>query len=238
MKRVWVEGPAEVGACLKVDPDEMKHLIGVRRAHDGELVEALDGKGFLAEAQLRIEGRNKGTLQVTALPDANRESPLDLHMGLVIPTHLSTLDGMLPGLVQLGVTHIHLFPGDFGGRLKKDRDKYESRLQGIALQALKQSGRLCLPKLLFWKDFPSFLASVDLPTTRLMFHPGGPRRPLESQSPTSLLLLIGPEGGFSQEEVDLARGAGVTLMDLGPRILKMETAAIGAAFWAQTLFGD
>jgi 16S rRNA (uracil1498-N3)-methyltransferase len=77
-----------------------------------------------------------------------------------------------------------------------------------------------------WKDY---VAGADLPSRRFIAHPGGDQlRPMPADS----VFAVGPEGGFTDEEIELARSAGWSMVGLGPRILRVETAAIAVAVLA------
>ena len=261
MKRIWVEAIAPQGSWVDPDPQEMHHLIRVRRVSEGETVELIDGAGGLAQGLVHLLGKQRLRIKVTERLEQERESRLHLDLVLAIPSHAATIDLVLPGLVQLGVRRIFLTPTAYSGHLKKDRGKYLSRLRQIGIQALKQSGRLVLPTIHLdsaWDDLCGHMAQTN--QVNILFHPrpgfsqnhgspahgspaqgspaqGSPARDLPAQ-PSTMGIFIGPEGGFTEDEVSRAEGAGICVRGLGSRILKLETAAIGACFWAQKQFGD
>lgn len=235
MKRLIVETILPVGSVFDAPAEEQRHLVSVRRIKADEMLEALDGKGGLATCSIVGLEKRRLTLKVESVHQEDRESQLKLGIGLAIPTHLSTIDDMLPGLVPLGVQTIALAPTVFGGRLKKDPQRYQERLQHIMLAALKQSGRLVLPELRFfqtWADLCHYFA--DSYAHNRILHPKQNQQ--MHTIPSSLGLLVGPEAGFSDDELEQAFQADARPLDLGPRILRMETAAIGACFWAQQQF--
>jgi len=237
MKRMLLTSIPEVGVRVRPDSGESHHLLKVRRAKAGEILEVMDGKGGLARAQLLVEGREVALRIVERLEEV-RESPLCLTLGLAIPSQASVFDTALPGLVQLGVNRIMLAPTDFGGRLKKGGDRYAERLHTICVQSLKQCGRTRIPEILFLSDWATLCQEMMGGNDGVvLFHPMKERVELKAK-PVNLGMLIGPEGGFSPEEVDHARSQGIEIQGLGPRILKMETAMVGACFWAQRAYGD
>lgn len=232
MKRLVVDSILPVGSIFDAPPEEQRHLVSVRRIKASEQLEAIDTQGGAAICSIIALEKRRLTLKVEEVLQVKRESELKLGIGLAIPTHLSTIDEMLPGLVQLGVQKIALAPTNFGGRLKKDPQRYQDRLHQIMLGALKQSGRLYLPQLLFFKSWEELC--IDFKTcfdTNLILHPQDSQ--LVKTIPQSLGLLVGPEAGFTEDEIQAALNHGMRTLDLGPRILRMETAAIGACFWAQ-----
>ncbi|MDJ0838227.1 MAG: RsmE family RNA methyltransferase [Acidobacteriota bacterium] len=238
MKRVLVDRLAPPGQELVPPSDECHHLVRVRRVQAGEKLELLDGKGGLALGEVSAVTRNQITIRVTEHLEETRESPLQLTLGIALPSQLSTFDGVLPGLVQMGVSRIYLAPTDFSGRLKKAPDRYLSRLETIVRQSLKQCGRTMGPEIAILKDWQSLCARMaEENQVNLVYHPVEET----SETPdtlTRLGLLIGPEGGFSDKEIEITRDHGFLVKGLGPRILKMETALIAVAAWAQSRYGD
>ena len=240
MKRVLVPCLDVPGALVSPGPDEAHHLIRVRRVAVGESVELLDGLGGLALGEVAEVTKRELTIKVVRHLEQDRESPLWLTLVAALPQQLSTLDGVLPSLVQQGLNRLILVPTEFGGSVKKDPGKYLDRLNSIALQALKQCGRVRVPSIELAADLAGVIAGLaDEHQLVLMLHPvperlsqGLPARP------ESLAVLVGPEGGFSEAELALATAAGIVVRGLGPRILKMETALAGICFWAQDRFGD
>ena len=239
MKRVLVDVIGPAGSLVEVSNDEAHHLTRVRRTSSGALVEVLDGKGGLASGKLVIEAQGRVGVQILEKLETNRESPLNLQLALAIPGNLGTFEQMLPGLVQLGVQKIYLVPTEFSGRIRKPLAKFQRRLHAISLQALKQCGRTVLAEIEFPSTWTSLLTILEKQNDlNLVFHPGGSEGDADPQGLKSLGLMVGPEGGFSQGEIAQAIEAGVKPRALGPRILKMETAAIGVCFWAQSQYGD
>ena len=238
MKRVLVDQLAPVGALLEPDSEECHHLIRVRRIKPGEMLEILDGHGGLALGEVTTVNRNQVVLRVTETLEARRESPLQLTVAAAIPSQLNTFDSVLPGLVQMGVTRFYLVPTAFGGRMKKSPERYVPRLETIIRQSLKQCGRTTAPSLTLLKDWPTLCTRLaEENEANVVFHPVEDKTEVATGC-TRLSLLIGPEGGFSDEEVALAKEQGFVIRGLGPRILKMETALIACTSWAQSQYGD
>lgn len=240
MKRILVDEIPAAGTLFQAPRDEGFHLVQVLRAKAGEPLEILDGRGGLARGNIHSISKRACEVAVTSVLSAKRESPLWLSVTAALPVQRGTFDAMLPGLVQLGVNRIDLVYTEFGGRLKKDRDKYLKRLEDISRQSLKQCGRLCLPEIdckPSWDDACS--AVSEDAATGFFFHPNGlSQRQATRTERDRVWLAFGPEGGFSERETAVAREAGLTPLTMGPRILKMETAVIGAVYWAQTQWGD
>lgn len=238
MKRLLLPAIPEEGARFQPPEDERRHVQDVRRTKEGEILEILDGKGGVARARVVATSRHQMTLEVEAHLQELRDSPLHLEVAVALPVQRSTFDATLPGLVQLGANRIYLVPTEFGGRIKKDEAKYAKRLDTIATQSLKQCGRLIAPEVIITKSFDALLEQMNQPEqTNILLHPVQEPATMPA-SADRIGLLIGPEGGFSEPEVTQAQEHGILLKGLGPRILKLETAAIGATYWAQSQYGD
>jgi len=239
VKRVWVAAMPAPGAEFAPDAEESHHLLKVRRAKVGERVELLDGRGGLMTAELIAAERGRARLRALEPLAATRESPLRLTVALGLPQQLAAIDDLLPGLAQIGVNAVILTEVQHGGGLKKPPAKLLARLEAIARNALKQCGRTVLPELRLWTDdWPNLCADLTANhDCALLCHPVE-RSDAAPEKAESAALLIGPEGGFSPAEVEAARAAGVLLQSMGPRILKMETAALCAAWSAQSRWGD
>ncbi len=238
MKRILVASLPAVGDTFRPPADETRHLVQALRAKTGETIEILDGAGGVARAQITHLGKRDCSLVVEQILASERESPLQLDLLLALPVQRGTFDSMLPGLVQLGVNHIDLVETEYGGRLKTDREKYTRRLDEIARQSLKQCGRLRLPRITLAGSWHDALHNRQNGAGYL-FHPDPTveANPLPTEH-KAVRLAFGPEGGFSEGEAAAAREAGWRCISMGPRILKMETAVTGAAYWAQARWGD
>ena len=94
------------------------------------------------------------------------------------------------------------------------------------IEASKQCGRNILMQIHPVTDWPTYCLREDLPAVRLLAHPGGARRAAAELGGVDVCVAVGPEGGFSDSEVELARRAGWRIVSLGPRILRVETAAL------------
>jgi 16S rRNA (uracil1498-N3)-methyltransferase len=108
------------------------------------------------------------------------------------------------------------------------RDTKLDKLQRHVIEASKQCGRNVLLEVRPAMDWTTFCRSADLPPRRLLGHPGveWTRPNTERETKCETVAAVGPEGGFTEEEVALARASGWRLLDLGPRILRVETAAM------------
>lgn len=240
MKRILVSHMPPPGETVEASSEESHHLRKVRRTQTGETIEVLDGKGGLALGEIEPGNDRYVRVKIVARVEANRESPLQLELAVGYPQQHAVFDHSLPALVQLGVNRVTLVHTTHGGTLKKGWEPYRQRLEAICLQALKQCGRLVVPVLDYVPDWSALCRSmVKRNEHNVVFHPVPSTYAVsEGRAYRSLGLLIGPEGGFTEEEVVEAKRCGMEIRGMGPRILKMETAMIGACYHAQHAFGD
>jgi 16S rRNA (uracil1498-N3)-methyltransferase len=125
-------------------------------------------------------------------------------------------------------------------RIKSERlEKRVHHWQGIIISACEQSGRATLPQLSLPEDFTGWINASSTDCLRIMLQPGSQYRLRDMKAPAgNIYLLAGPEGGLNSDEQALARSCGFTGVQLGPRVLRTETAAITALAGMQTLWGD
>jgi len=211
---------------VTLSPEESHHVTGVRRLKTGDRIILFDGIG--AEGSGVIIETGKRSIRVEVSSVERVESKLSIHLALAVAMPKgSRQDVLVEKCTELGVAVIkpmyceHSVVKPTSGRLSKWRR--------TALEACKQSHRAWLPRILeplAFKDIVSLASDYDV---AFMTDRGG-----DSACKTlirkdqKVLILVGPEGGFSQEEFSLAREAGVGMMRLAPTILRTETAAIAA----------
>ena len=151
------------------------------------------------------------------------------------------MDFTLQKAVELGIAAIQPLWMQ-RSRKKLDDTRMQKRMrhwQGILVSACEQSGRSTLPELLAPADYRSWLDSGQSEGLHIMLHPDGEYTLPELERPRGrIVLLVGPEGGISNEETTLATHSGFFSVRLGPRILRTETAAMAALAGMQALWGD
>jgi 16S rRNA (uracil1498-N3)-methyltransferase len=211
---------------VKLSSKEAHHLVEVLRLREGVEVSLFDGKGSAVRARVRRIAAGEVELCILG-PEPSRESPLSLTLAVAPPKGDRT-SFLIEKLTELGVTRIvplETERGRSGASLE--------RWRRIALEACKQSGRSRSPEI---ADPRSFEEVLNEERNWIAAHPGAP--PLSPSRVEAISALIGPEGGWSEQELALAALRGVTFFGLGPRTLRTETAAIAAATLFQFLAGD
>ena len=223
--RVLVErGSGEVGKRVSLDQQEIQHL-KVRRARDGERVEVLDGAGLQGAGVLVRVGRG-WAVDVTASQRTQRPPALTL---AVAAGDRERFSWMVEKAVELGVTRIvPLETARTAGVVTGLKRAHIGRLQRSALESIKQCGVAWAPEIEDIVPLPEFLGQL-LAGTGWLADQGGDAAPPSMVEDTALSVVIGPEGGLTDEERDAAVRAGYRPLALGRYTLRFETAALAAA---------
>ena len=221
-KSIYVPAPSIESGRLRIVGDEHQHL-KVARAEVGELVEVFDGVGGAWDAKIESTGKRETLVVILQSRLADKTAPeLILGLSLVKP---SAFELALEKAVEVGVTCVVPV---IASRSNVGKITRSDRWMRIVIEAAKQSKRYYLPDVGAPVRFES---ALDIPAaTKIVFaeRGGGPLKSALAGSPA--FFLIGPEGGWTDPELETARHRGFTLVGLGDGILRTETAAIvGAA---------
>jgi 16S rRNA (uracil1498-N3)-methyltransferase len=221
LNRFLHPGPFSVGERVTLTGDELHHAAKVHRMRAGEEVELFDGQGSGAQARVVEIGREAMQLEVVAPILDRREATIEIQIALAL-IHPDKFELALQKGTEIGVSSfLPLQTARCEVRAERVRGKGE-RWEKILLEAAKQSGRLVVPALEPSLPFEQALAS---PGVNVMLDPSGTTEPPAGDS---LRIFIGPEGGWSDEELAAATEMGAHVWSLGPRRLRAETAAIAA----------
>jgi 16S rRNA (uracil1498-N3)-methyltransferase len=222
--RFFYLGPLGPGEVNLVGP-EAHHLANVRRFGVGDTVTLFNGDGCEYPATIVDIAKKRVRVQVTGIQSPDRELPFPLHIASALPKG-DRGDFLIEKLTELGVTDFT--PLVTERSVVKASDAKSEKLQRAVIEASKQCGRNRLMHVHPPAEWPDWCAKQT--GRRLIANPGGATPPATSKE--AVLIAIGPEGGFSQKEIDAATSTGWQLISLGPRVLRVETAAIAAAAWA------
>ncbi|HUO96825.1 MAG TPA: 16S rRNA (uracil(1498)-N(3))-methyltransferase [Steroidobacteraceae bacterium] len=241
LTRVHVAGPLASGATLKLAPDTGLHLVRVLRLSRGAPLAVFDGRGREHAATI-TSVRDAEVLVLLGEPIASAaESPLAITLAQGI-SRGERMDYALQKATELGVARIVPL---LCARsvVKLDAEHAARRLEhwrGIAAAAAGQSGRAVVPEVEAPRRLLDHLdAARGRDELKLVLAPSAALGPRALAAPPARLeLLIGPEGGLSEEELAAAAQCGYRSLRLGPRILRTETAAAAAIAALQALYGD
>lgn len=220
--RYFVAGPIGSERAV-IDGPEAHHLLHVMRSKVGDQVVLFDGSGWEFSASVAKLGRSSVELDVLSRADVNRELPFELTLGVALPKG-DRQRWLIEKAVELGVTRVVPLITQRG--VAQPNATALDRLRRAVVEASKQCGRNRLMTI----EAPSQLADYVLADSsigrRWIAHPDGESQSVLAAADSPAFLAIGPEGGFTDEEVVAALAANWQLINLGPRTLRIETAAI------------
>ncbi len=245
MRRFFVE-PTEINKpVLSIRGPDAKHIKNVLRLQAGDAIRLFDGSGFEYDAVIERLTTGRAELSIKRKLTASAESPLqlDVAQGLL---KQKKMESLIRPLCELGMTRWIPFicersvPRPDNKRLAVRIERW----QKIARESFKQCRRSVLPQIQAPVSFDEVLQIGRVSDLKFIFWENETRlldrnlAPENRQSECRILIVLGPEGGFSRQEIDRAKRAGFTVSGLGPRILRAETAALAAGTLMQYLFGD
>jgi len=209
---------------------EARHLARARRLGLGDFIEVFDGAGHAFRAEVRGLSRDRVDLAIVGPAAPGLAAPFPLTLATAVPKG-DRFDWLIEKATELGVERV--VPLRTERSVVEPRETKLDRLRRIIVEAAKQCGRdrlMTLERPATWAEY----LQREPARTRLVAHPGGAPAPSWPQvvAAQGAALAIGPEGGFTDEEVASALAAGWRLASLGGPLLRIETAGLaGAATW-------
>lgn len=230
-ERFYINWPLGPGP-LELDGPEAHHLATVCRLRPGDAVSLFNGDGHEYPARVEAVERRRVRLEVTGQDAPARELGFALEVAAPLPKG-DRAQFMVEKLTELGVATF--VPLAAARSVVQPRETKLDKLQRWVIEASKQCGRNVLMAVAppaRWEDYVRGAARGAL---RVLAHPVGERAAFDrhalAPSARSVSVAVGPEGGFTDEEVTAGREAGWTVVGLGPRTLRVETAAVVLAAW-------
>lgn len=221
--RIYVPGVPLEGE-ITIGGEEFHHAVRVVRIREGESVELFDGKGSAVSAVVETLGRDSATVRVTTAIES-RETKAAIHLAMAV-IQLEKFELVLQKATELGVRSITPLVTDrVELRPERYRGKHE-RWEKIVFEAVKQSGRAVIPAV---GQPATFDEAIDREGLRILFDADTEPSQIDLLREPSVILYIGPEGGWSERELGIAKAKSCAFSRLGPRRLRAETAAIVAA---------
>ena len=237
--RVFIPGPIAVGTPLALPDDKRHHLATVLRKRVGDALVVFNGDGFEYTATLSRVDRKQAEAAINAQEAPGRESPVAITLVQAIARG-DRMDFALAKAVELGVPRIEPVFAErgqvklAGERLAKKTDHWQRVIESAA----EQSARLICPALAEPCTLADRIASPINADIGLMLAPRAQTGLAGIARQSSAALLIGPESGLSDREIEQAAAAGWQGVRLGPRVLRTETAGMAALAALQSLWGD
>ena len=213
--------------------DESKHCIRVLRMTTGETLQLVDGKGTLHSCQIVNPHPKRCEVQIIDTKREFAKRNFRLHIAIAPTKNIDRFEWFPEKATEIGIDEITPILCDHSER----KNVNPERLERVVIAAMKQSVKAYLPKLNPLTPFKT-IASSNTEEQKLIAYCGDYNEPHAKnviKESTSTLFLIGPEGDFSPQEVDLARQNGFSTVGLGPSRLRTETAGVVACTLANLL---
>ncbi len=233
---------------VRITGELLKHLRDSLRIKNGEMIFCVDEEGTKYAVFATYAGKDLFIGEITETTGRQIESAIFIHLVQAVPKG-PKLDFIIQKTTELGINAITPVISDRAVvRIEKERvEEKLRRWKKIALEAAQQSNRLDVPDIAPPVSFHDYIASFQKGDLNLLLYEGEKKRGIKEVirgameaacGVKSIILLIGPEGGFSNEEVEMAEEAGFTPVSLGSHILRTETAPIVALSILQYEFGQ
>jgi 16S rRNA (uracil1498-N3)-methyltransferase len=239
LTRVYVDAPLTAGAIVELPAETAAHLAKVLRARSGDPLILFRGDGREYVGAIESVRGSRVTASVGNGADVDRESPFAITLVQCVPRG-DRMDFIVQKATELGVARIVPVLSQ-RSVVRLDESQKESKVahwRAVVLNACEQCGRNRLPIIEAPAPLINYLGSSASAAARLVLEPAEESVGRPSNLGAAVEIAIGPEGGFADDELDAFRLAGFMRVQLGPRILRTETAAIAALTWLQTRFGD
>jgi len=239
--RFYCPDKLALGAAVKLPESAAIHAVRALRMSEGDKATLFNGDGFDYACEFTTVKKNSVTAKVNGRNEVNNESPLNITLLQGISSG-DRMDYTIQKAVELGVKHIQPIATE-RSVVKLNQERAKKRLihwQNVVNSACEQSGRAFVPAVALPLSLPDWLANnPQNGSCRILLNPVGAKRLAELEKPsTEIELLIGAEGGLSQNEIQIASNHGFQSIILGPRILRTETAAVTAISSMHTRWGD
>lgn len=225
LDRYYSDFPIRGGTITLAGP-EAHHLIHVMRAKPGLRVVIFDGSGWEFTAEIQAVRRSEALLAIVSSAEVDRELPVEVTLGVALPKG-DRQKWLVEKAVELGVAR--LVPLRTARSVAEAGEGALGRLQRSVVEASKQCGRNRMMEIASSRSWESYLVETRETEVRLLAHPGAESTVRPAAASRRIAFAVGPEGGFTDEEIAAAGDAGWRRIDLGPRILRVETAATALA---------
>ena len=231
MLRLYVDGPLVAGQCLDLPPGPARHA-QVRRVQPGDELVLFDGRGGEWQARVAAMGRQTVQVQLLAHDGVDRELPLAVTLAVGMPAN-ERMDWLVEKATELGVAALQPLVCERsvlrldGERAERKREHWQAQ----AVAAAEQCGRTRVPVVLPVRRLADWLSDGELPAVRCLLSPQAGHALQRPARGSAMVVLSGPEGGLTAAEEAAARAAGFEAVQLGPRVLRAETAPLAVLAW-------
>jgi 16S rRNA (uracil1498-N3)-methyltransferase len=223
---------------MALAPEAAQHVAKALRLKAGDSIVVFDGRGGEYEANIQRIDKDRVDVKVGAWRDVETEAALPMGLAQGLPEG-DKMDWIIQKSVELGAAWIQPVVCDRSVvRLSAERAaRREAHWRRVAVAACEQSGRNRVPEV---RPTLAFMAWIAQPSAvqRWVLTPGAPALAAQPRPAGAIELLVGPEGGLSERERDLAVSQGFIPVSLGPRVMRTETAPLAAFAAVNALWGD
>lgn len=228
MNRFYIEAELNTGNTIELTESVFHHWVRVLRAKEQEQAIFFNGKGGEYRVTLTEINKKNAFVSVDHFEPADRTPPFKVVLGQVMSKG-DRMDYAIQKATELGVTSIQLLTSErCEMRLKYDRDQKKiDHWQSVAIAACEQCGMNIVPEILAPIALTEWVSS-ELPQARLVLAPNKDQNNVLLNSEPDLALLIGPEGGLSEAEIETANQNHFQSWCIGDRVLRTETAPVVA----------
>lgn len=236
--RFYEPQPLSADVSISLGDSTTQHISRALRMRAGEQIVLFNGDGQEYLAELTDVAKRSVTARVLSATRPARVSPLNISIGQSI-SRGERMDYAVQKATELGMTAMTpLFSERCEVRLNSERqDKRRQHWQQVAISACEQSLRCDVPEIAPPQPLQDWINTVEADLKLVLHH--HTEQPLgDFETPQSVALLVGPEGGLSEAEVDQALAAGFKPVAFGPRVFRTETAPVAALSILQYLWGD
>ena len=236
--RIYHAGDITLHASVTLSVEASRHLLKVLRYGLNDTLTIFNGMGGEFQAHLSAIKKSQAIVDVTDYVEVQTESLLRVQLAQGI-SRGERMDYVIQKSVELGVDKvIPLYTERCSVKISAERlVKKVAHWQAVAISACEQSGRCIVPQVMQPQTLSAWL-STQIGIGFVCDPESTQRIPHNVEQPTSLSLLVGPEGGLTDDEIKLAHNAGLQSLSLGPRVLRTETAAVVSLSLVQHLWGD
>jgi 16S rRNA (uracil1498-N3)-methyltransferase len=239
LTRVWIDAALAAGEILELPAEAGAHVAKVLRARSGDGVVVFNGDGREFSGEIASVRGARVTVSLGQAQFVDRESPLAVALVQCIPRG-DRMDFIVQKATELGVARIvPVLSQRSVVRLDARQGAAKAEhWRAVAVAACEQCGRNRLPLVEAPRALLDHLGASPPGGLRFLLDPEAAERGPEEGMEGGGEIAIGPEGGFTPEELEAFRIADFRSVRLGPRVLRTETAAIAALAWLQTRYGD
>lgn len=239
MPRFPIDKDRISGNKAVITGQDQRHIVKVLRLGPGDDITLFDIDSNEYQGKISTVSKTEIVVDIIKKTKVNRESPLNIQLFQGIPKG-DKMDYIVEKATELGVTSITPLITERVQFKSKSRQK---RWEKIAIEASKQCGRTVPTVIRDILEFKKALLSHNDNSLKIILHVNtelSMKSYLKStlQMPQNIILFIGPEGGFAEKEVLLAKEMGFTPLGLGPRVLRTETTSVSVLSIIQFLYGD